>query len=133
MTATPPTLNSPFNREANGPGHEPAETLTQRWSALLEKAGQIAQMAELAPEPLGEMNTRFANALARTGALFGNHTHTAAQRGVEDMEILVEMGLRALKEVESRGQDPGAPALTLWREVYHAREAVLSVMEPVAA
>lgn len=133
MTATPPIPDSPFNRPGPKPGREPEQTLTQRWSALLEKAGEIAQMAELSPEPTEEMNSRFASALARTGALFGNHTHTAAERGIEDMEVLMDMGLTALKEVEARGQDPGAPALALWREVYHAREAVLTVMEPVAA
>ncbi|MEP0390477.1 MAG: hypothetical protein ABJ205_08820 [Erythrobacter sp.] len=117
----------------NRSGQEPAETLTQRWAALLQKVGEIALMAELSPEPVGEMNARFANALARTGALFGNHTHIAAERGIEDMEILIDMGLGAVKEVESRGQNPVVPALALWREVYHAREAVLIALEPVAA
>lgn len=133
MTVTPPIPDTPLDRPVNRSGQGEVGTLTQRWAALLEKAGQIADMAQLSPEPTGEMNTRFANALARTGMLFGNPTHIAAERGVEDMEMLIEMGLTALKEVESRGQDPGAPALALWREVYHAREAVLSVMEPVAA
>ncbi|KEO89378.1 hypothetical protein EH31_12080 [Erythrobacter longus] len=115
------------------PDRAPQSSLGQRWSALHGKVAQIAQMADLSPEPLDQINTRFNNALSRTGALFGNHAHPAVERGVEDMEILVDMGLTALNEVESRGQDPGAPAFALWREVFHAREAILSVMEPTVA
>lgn len=129
MTVIPKRPGNPLHR----PDRAPQSPLGQRWSALHGKLAQIAQMAELSPEPLDETTARFNNGLALTGALFGNHAHSAVERGVEDMEILVEIGLTALHEVESRGQDPGAPALALWREVYHAREAVLSVMEPVAA
>jgi len=129
MTVTPRTPNnSPQKVDP-----EPIQTLNQRWTALHTKAGQIAAMADLAPEPLDTVNTRFNDALAQSGILFGNYTHSAALRGIEDMEILVKMGLKALKEVESRGQDAGVPALALWREVYHAREAILTVMEPAAA
>ena len=129
MTATPQQPSNPSPR----PAQTPQPTLSQRWSALHGNVALIAQMAELAPEPLDKINARFRDALAQTGALFGNHAHTAIERGVEDMEKLVEMGLTALIEVESRGQNPSVPALALWREIFHAREAILSVMEPVAA
>lgn len=129
MTGTPHNPQTAFKKRA--PEH--GESLSQRWTTLHKKAGEIARMADLAPEPLDQIARRFAAGLAHSGALFGNHAHSAAVRGIEDMEILVEMGLKALKEVESRGQDPSAPALTLWREVYHSREAILNVMEPAAA
>lgn len=125
MAAKPPI---PFIA-ANESAAQPLETLGHLWTTVHEKAGQIAQMADLAPEPLISVTSRLDQALVGSGS----HAYDLAQRGLEDVDMLVTMGLTALGEVEARGQDANAPALALWREFYHAREAVLTVLEPVAA
>lgn len=108
---------------------KPDQALHRRWAALHEKSAEIAQIADLAPEALEHQVSRFNDALSSNSS----HLLDTAGQGLEDMELLVDMGLAALKEVEARGQAAHAPALALWREFYHAREAVLSVMEPTAA
>ena len=104
-------------------------SLNQKWLLLHEKSAEIARLADLAPEALDPIVARFNEAASSQNT----HALVQAQRGLEDIELLVDMGLRALKEVEARSQDAHAPALALWREFYHAREAVLFVMEPAAA
>lgn len=103
--------------------------LDQRWVRLHEIAGEVARLADLSPEPVAQTTARFTHptAHADSGAL------AVAEQGIEDIEALLLMGLKALRNVEERGQDPGAAALVLWREFYHARETVLSVLEPIAA
>ncbi|WP_298306715.1 hypothetical protein [uncultured Erythrobacter sp.] len=108
---------------------QPLKTLGHCWTAVHEKAGQIAAMADLAPEPMDTVTSRLDQALA----VSGTHSYGAALRGLEDVDMLVTMGLTALREVKARGRDANAPALALWREFYHAREAVLTVLEPAAA
>jgi hypothetical protein len=103
--------------------------LEQRWIALHDRAGQIAAMADLAREPMGPLVDRFAEAMMRCD----RSAQAAAMQSLDDIETLVDLGLRALKEVEARKQDPDAPALALWREFYHAREAVLAMTLPIAA
>ncbi len=125
MAAKPPI---PFIA-SNESGAQPLMTLGHSWTAVHEKAGQVALMADLAPEPMDAVASRLDQALAVSRA----HSYGAALRGLEDVDMLVTMGLAALRKVEARGQDANAPALALWREFYHAREAVLTVLEPAAA
>ena len=103
--------------------------LDRRWAEMHETAGQVAQLADLSPESASKITARFAQGLAHADS----RACELAERGIADIEALLAMGLKALRCVEERGQDPSAPALALWREFYHAREAVLSVLEPIAA
>lgn len=106
-----------------------SDALHTRWCTVHARSCQIAEMADLAPEPLDSAASQFETAFAQaTGPIL-----TIAHHGVEDIELLVDLGLKALEEVQARGQDTGAPALALWREFYHAREAVLAILEPAAA
>jgi len=125
MAAKPPILLSAAKKSVT----QPLKTLGHHWAAVHEKADQIAQMADLAPEPIDAVTSRLDQALA----ISGTQAYGTALRGLEDADMLVTMGLTALREVEARGQDTNAPALALWREFYHAREAVLTVLEPAAA
>lgn len=107
--------------------------LVQRWGALQRRADEIAALADLAPEFSASEKDAARIAL---GDAFSHACERAAQiatRGIEDMELLTETGLKALVQVQARGKPVQAPALALWRELYHAREAVLSVLEPVPA
>lgn len=103
--------------------------LIERWRALHEKSGLIAQMADLSPEPIEPVSRRFEDALLSTDQT----GQRLVQRAMEDIELLAEIGLKALREVEARDQATHAPALALWREFYHSREALLTVLEPAAA
>ncbi|MEM1053852.1 MAG: hypothetical protein AAGI28_17350 [Pseudomonadota bacterium] len=86
-------------------------------------------MADLAPEPFDGLAARFAKTAERAGP----HSVDCALRGIEDIETLLEIGSSALQALVARGQDPSVPALALWREFYHAREALLALVEPTAA
>ena len=107
--------------------------LIERWRKLHANGEQIAQLADLAPEPLETEVNRFELALLEQSAGPSLHTLDAALRGLDDIETLLKMGLVALRSVEARGQDTGAPALALWREFYHARETILAILKPAAA
>lgn len=119
---------SPHNPKAAAFAFEsdPQESIKLRWAVLHEKAGEIAEMADLSPEPAEVAAVHFDEAIA--GAT--EPTKTFAQQGLGDIEHLIDMGLRALKEVEARNQDASVPALALWREFYHAREAILGAISP---
>lgn len=126
----PATPSRPHRSVPLPSSHDPAcVSLEERWNALQLKAGEIATLADLGEEQNGETREAFAHYLARAD----ERAAAVAERGLEDMELLAAIGLKALTEVQARHKDAHAPALALWRELYHAREAVLSVLEPVPA
>jgi len=106
-----------------------APSLEDQWLDLHERAERVAIMADLAPENTSgiahNFTTRYASAAPAQRAL--------AATAVGDIEILLETGLKALREVEARGKETHAPALALWREFYHARQSVLAALQPMAA
>ena len=105
---------------------DPALPLETRWEALHARAAQVAALAGLAQEAgHGEA--------AELAGLLDTATpwqRDIAARGIEDLDALVDTGLRALSTLTERGQDACAPAITLWREFYRARETVLGVLQP---
>jgi hypothetical protein len=103
--------------------------LGERWRAAHDKANRVAHFADLAAEPYAGRIAAFPLQLDPTNT----HLAVLMKTSVEDVEALLEMGLRALENVAERGQDTGAPALALWREYHHARETMLAQMEPVSA
>lgn len=109
--------------------------ITARWEHVHQQASLVAAMADLADEPQSASTNTNGNAALFAQGLAGAEEaiRTLAQSGLEDMECLLDHGIRALKEVEARGQDTHAPALALWREFYHAREAVLQMVQPATA
>jgi hypothetical protein len=123
------TISPKTSARSSTPEHASSGSLHHRWLALQERSAEIARVADLAPEAVDPIMARFDEATSS----HNSHALEVARRGLEDMELLVEMGLSALREVEARGQEAHAPALALWREFYHAREAVLGLMEPEAA
>lgn len=123
------THPSTHDQVASTIASSPIADLERRWIALHDQARQIAAMADLTGEPMAPLIERFSKAMAYSDI----HWHKAALGSLGDIELLVELGLKALKEVDARRQDPVAPALALWREFYHAREAVLVSAQPIAA
>jgi len=122
----PSTLRSPS-------ADHTALSLEQRWEALGSHVDAVAALADLKGQPDDEPSSTFARRLADAD----DRSIAIARRGLEDMELLASMGLKALREVEARQQDTPAPiqapALTLWRELYHARASVLSALEAIPA
>lgn len=113
-------------------------SLEERWDALQCSADEIAALADLSPHPSNpDLSDPDRSAPQQPFELTLKHADeravAIAERGVEDMELLAKTGLKALKQVQARGKPVQAPALALWRELYHAREAVLLVLEPVPA
>ena len=124
-----PHRSVPETATATASGHSAQSSLEERWDALVQKGEKIAALAELGEERSDDANRSFVRCLQSAD----KHAADAATRGLEDMELLVSVGLKALLEVQAREKDVQAPALALWRELYHAREAVLSVLKPVPA
>ena len=124
MTALPPQQMRAMRETA-----ATAAPLSQRWESVHSKAQRVAAMADLAAEPVGDVFATFASRLTHAVPV----QQALAERAVDDIDAMLDMGLKALDVVEARGQDASAPALALWREFYHAREAVLGALEPLAA
>ena len=96
-----------------------------QWAQLHQRAGELAEMAQLSPERFEGSLADFPNRV--------NEAH-AAQRervsqGVEDIEAMMTPGLIALEALRGRGAATTAPALALWREFYSARNAVMTLAE----
>ncbi len=98
--------------------------MSVQWAALQDAAGAVAQLAGLAAEkPSGQV--RNFPALIKDA---GGWRLELATNGVADLAAMMAPGVKALLAVSARGQDPTAAALTLWREYYHARAALLALV-----
>lgn len=127
MSALPPSQMAAM-RTAAAQGIEPLVMLEARWGAVHAGAAEVAALAGLSPEPAAPHLA----ALARMLADAGQEQREVAARGIEDIEAMMRIGLVALAGVAARGKDASAPALALWREFHHAREAVLVALLPYA-
>ncbi|EAQ28606.1 hypothetical protein NAP1_13443 [Erythrobacter sp. NAP1] len=113
-------------RLAVQPEAAPVISIETRWDALQMRADEVAALAQLAPER-GVMS---GDALIALFADVEEWQVELAQRAIEDLDALMDKGLTALGTLVERGNDTTAPALALWREFYHGREAVLSLLRP---
>ena len=128
MAALRETFASPAAGHAESGMYAPIDTLCTQWDAVHALAAQVAVMADISPERSDDIVAGFRPLLSGANDWQCN----VAARGIEDIEALLRLGLTALATVTTRGQDPGAPALALWREFHHARETVLAVLQPHA-
>lgn len=127
MSALPPSQMAAM-REAVADASAPLAMLEARWDAIHAGAAQVAEMAAISPEPTRTHLTAFPVMYTEAKA----QQRAIAARGIEDIEAMMRIGLVALSAVTTRGQDASVPALALWREFHHAREAVLMALLPVA-
>ncbi|WP_040464467.1 hypothetical protein [Erythrobacter sp. NAP1] len=125
MSALPPSQMRAM-RLAVQPEAAPVISIETRWDALQMRADEVAALAQLAPER-GVMS---GDALIALFADVEEWQVELAQRAIEDLDALMDKGLTALGTLVERGNDTTAPALALWREFYHGREAVLSLLRP---
>lgn len=110
-------------RRGAGVGASGTEGLAGKWHELHACAADLAQLAQLSPEPF-----------AGNIAAFPDRMDTATPRqrelawqGLEDMEAMMQPGLVALETLRRRGAAVHVPALALWREFYTARGAVMAL------
>ena len=123
MTALPPdqmrAMREPGTAERVG-------TLAGRWDELHDTANKLAAIAGLASESPHYGRDVFAAKLSDASAW----QRDLARQGIDDMEAMVEPGVRAIGTLQARGSDASVPAQALWRELHHALEAVLAMVEP---
>jgi len=105
----------------------PTASLTERWEELHVQAEHLAKLAAIAPEAFDRALAAFPDRLAQAS----EWQRELAWQGIEDIDAMMQPGLTALRTITTRGQDAGAPALTLWREFHAARNAVLEVAHDV--
>ena len=111
-------MRESFARDENS-----VSPLAMRWQALHETAQEIAGMAALAREPF---TNELAGFPARVADCGGNRAYFV-ERGLNDIDAMLQPGLTALRLIASRGSDTTAPALALWREFYFARAGLLAM------
>ena len=102
--------------------------LSKRWRELHALGQQIAMKAQLATEPFEGRFAEFPNAILDAAPWH----RELAEHAMEDIDAMLQPGLTALQAIEARGTDATAPALTLWREFYNAREGLMG-LAPVQA
>lgn len=102
---------------------ECAAAIGVRWAALHERAREIGRFAALADEPFDDQLASFPARISEAGI----DALGLAQRGLEDIDAILQPGLAALRSISARGQEPTAPALALWREFHAARQALLAL------
>jgi len=121
MDTNRPNFSKPEGGDA---AREAGSTLARQWSAVQDAAEAIAMMAGLAKEEPSDKCRNFAILIRDVEGwrleLAKNH--------VADMAAMMQPGLAALLASNARGQDATAAALTLWREYFVAREAVLDLL-----
>ena len=100
------------------------QSLSARWSALLDAGTAVAALAGLAPEKPNPQMRNFPAAIKASETW----KQELAHRGVTDISAMMTPGLTALLAVQARGQDSTAAALTLWREFHAARGALLALV-----
>ncbi len=122
MSALPPEQMRAM-RTAAQQAKQPLGTLAQRWEDLHGTAAQLAKIADLTPEVFDADLAAFPTLLSQAN----DWQQTMAWQGIEDIDAMMRPGLNALSTITARGQDASAPALALWREFHHARNAVLAL------
>lgn len=98
--------------------------LARQWAAVQDAASAVAMLAGLAAEKPGPRERNFVSQVQTLGGA----RLKLAENHVADMAAFMQPGLAALLAVNARGQDATAPALSLWREYYFAREALMALV-----
>lgn len=128
MSALSPEAMREMRKIAGG-SDDPVSAMSRRWEALHESADRLARMAHLSPDRDAAATDAFA---AMLDEATGWQREIASQ-GIEDIDAMLQPGMAALATLAQRGQDATAPALALWCEFHHARDAVLSAVRPYPA
>ena len=99
------------------------EALADRWSALHDRAAELAALAQLSPEPITGPISDFPSEIEEGS----QWQRELAWQGILDIEAMMRPGLAALATITARGGVAHAPALALWREFYTARQSLMAL------
>ena len=105
---------------------QPLGSLAQRWQDLHATSAQLAKIAALTPEAFDDKLSAFPSLLDQAN----DWQRDMVWQHIQDIDAMMRPGITALGTITARGQDASAPALALWREFHHAREAVLTLVQP---
>lgn len=99
--------------------------LTAQWEAINLAASEIAAFAQLGKE---KSQPQWGDFVGRIATLKPAE-RTLVQNVLIDMDAMLEPGLKALRALSEQGNDVTFPALALWREFYHTRQALVDLVE----
>ncbi|MGI8944469.1 MAG: hypothetical protein ACR2FJ_09635 [Qipengyuania sp.] len=111
---------------AEGEQDAAALDLQARWSALHLAADAVAQQAQLGCERPVEAIA----SLPERACAAGGERLAAIEQGIGDLGAVMQTGLAALVGAADEGHEITAAALTLWREFYAARGAIVELLPP---
>lgn len=126
MEHDPPSSIFSLNGSALAEGTAALEALRIRWQDVNTKGEEIGTMAQLASEPVSQQLTSFPDAVI---ALKGARQQVALD-ALADIEMVLNPGLSALRNLKEQGSDVTAAALRLWCEFHRSREALLDIAGP---
>lgn len=113
-----------FARRAGARGDSSGQIrLAGKWQELHARAADLAQLAQLSPEPFAGEIAAFPDRLNKATP----RQRDLVRQGLEDLEAMMQPGLVALETLRRRGRAVHVPALALWREFYTARTAVMAL------
>ncbi|MFN2099425.1 hypothetical protein [Altererythrobacter sp. MF3-039] len=95
------------------------------WKTIHDKAHEVALLGQLGSERLDNRVIGFIDKAKASPAF----RQALIWRAIEDISAMLAPGLSALQQIETEGRDPTAAAVTLWREFFKARSAVLDLVE----
>ena len=108
-----------------GSDHAMTGALDARWSALHHAGYAVRALARLSAQDdpgTDRFVDRFCQASPRR--------QEAIAVAIDDLSLVMHVGLTALVGVEDRGGDPVPAAETLWREFACARASLFAMLEP---
>lgn len=126
MSALPPDQTRSMRQFAASQVHDAAERhgLAAQWTSLHALGNKVGALAGLAGEPYQGQVAEFEHSLMNLSELRAR----LGQQGINDIRAMVSTGLDALETIADRGQDVTAPAVTLWREYFIARAALMDLV-----
>ena len=101
-------------------------TLAARWAAIHDAAAVVGALAGLAPQSMPGAARGFPATIAEAGS----QRLAVARRGMADLSVILETGIRALLAIHGRGASPLAAAGALWMEFCAARDALIALAPP---
>ena len=107
-------------------GQASTSALGMKWSALHDAAAVVATFAGIVADPMTAALRNFPAVMRDAGGW----RRAMAEQGIADISAFMEPGLSALLAVHARGVSPAAPALALWQEFVHARDALMMLTPP---
>ncbi len=122
-----PLGQAPSRPARTMPNSDHADTIALKWAALHETAGVVRQIAGNEQENKSADSSWLAMDLRQTDGW----KRRLIEQGLDDLTVIMELGLSALLGVQAQGADPDHAAKALWEEFQNVRNGLLALMLPV--